>query len=178
MSDDTINGTLHPLQDPTRDTMSMVGVTPGRHVLTLVPANNNHSMIMPKAVMVPFLYAGPFRPQPAGYTGTGTPSIAITSPAAGSTVSGRSFTITAKVTNFVLCGECYGKKLVVGEGHWHIFLDKVNMAHMLTMASGSTQTVPLQGVTPGKHTFIALLVDNHHMPIKPMVMTTVALLVH
>jgi hypothetical protein len=51
------------------------------------------------------------------------------------------------------------------------------MAHMLTMASGDTQTVPLQGVTPGKHTFIALLVDNHHMPIKPMVMTSVTLVV-
>lgn len=107
---------MTPLQGPTRDTMSMVGVSPGRHVLTLVPANNNHSMIMPKAVMVPFLYAGPYRPQPAGYTGTGKPSIAISSPAAGSTVSGKSFTITAKVRNFVLSGESYGKKPIAGEG--------------------------------------------------------------
>jgi len=42
------------------------------------------------------------------------------------------------------------------------------MAHMLTMAGGKTQTVPIKGVKRGWHTFYALLVDNHHMPIMPM----------
>lgn len=168
---------MTPLQNPTRDAISTVGLTPGKHVLTLVPARNDHSMIMSKAVMVPFFYKGPYRPQPVGYTGGGTPSISIVSPAAGATVSGKSFTLKANVRNFVLSLDSYGKKLVAGEGHWHIFVDKVNMAHMLTMAAGDTQTVPLKGIKPGKHTFYALLVNNQHMPIKPMVMSAVSLVV-
>ena len=168
---------MTPLKGPTVDTISMVGVTPGKHVLTLVPARNDHSMIMSKAVLIPFYYEGPFRPQPAGYTGAGKPSITITSPAAGATVRGSSFTMTTGVTNFVLSGESFGKALIAGEGHWHVFVDKVSMPHMLTMASTGTQTVPLQGVKPGRHTFYALLVDNHHMPIMPMTMSMVRLFV-
>ena len=168
---------MTPLQGPTRDTISMVGVTRGKHVLTLVPARNDHSMVMSKAVMIPFRYEGPYRPQPAGYTGTGKPSITIISPKASSTVQGISFNMTARVSNFVFCQDCFAKRLVAGEGHWHIFADKVNMAHMLTMAGGTTQTVPIKGLTRGWHTFYALLVDNHHMPIMPMTMASVRLLV-
>jgi hypothetical protein len=166
---------MTPLQNPTRDAISTVGLTPGKHVLTLVPARNDHSMIMSKAVMIPFFYKGPFRPQPAGYTGTGTPSISIVSPAAGSTVSGKAFTLTANISNFVLSQDSYGKKLVAGQGHWHIFVDKIDMAHMLTMAAGGSQTVPLKGIKPGQHTFYALLVNNQHKPLMPMVMTSVSL---
>lgn len=166
---------MAPLDNPTRDALSTVGLSIGRHVLTLVPARDNHSMIMSKAVMIPFLYKGPFRPQPTGYTGAGKPSIAITSPAPGSTVSGKAFTLKAKVRNFVLSQDSYGKKLVAGEGHWHVFVDKVDMAHMLTMAASGSQTVPIKGVKPGRHTFYALLVDNHHQPLKPMIATSVTL---
>jgi len=168
---------MAPLQNPTHDTLSTVGLSVGRHVLTLVPARNDHTMLMAKAIMVPFFYKGPYRAQAAGYTGTGKPSIAITAPAAGSTIGGNAFTLTAKVDNFVLSQESYGKGLVAGQGHWHVFLDKVNMAHMLTMAAGDTQTVPIKGVKPGTHTFIAVLVNNQHMPLKPMVMTSVSLVV-
>ena len=166
---------MTPLQNPTRDTISTVGLTPGKHILTIVPARNDHTMIMSKAVMIRFLYKGPFRPQPAGYIGTGKPSISITSPAPGSTVSGKAFTLKANVRNFVLSQDSFGKKLVAGEGHWHIFVDKVNMAHMLTMAAGDSQTVPLKGIKPGKHTFYALLVNNQHMPLKPMVVSSITL---
>jgi hypothetical protein len=169
---------MTPLQDPTHDTISMAGVTRGKHVLTLVPARNDHSMVMSKAVMIPFYYEGPFRPQPAGYTGAGKPSIAITSPAAGATVRGSSFTMTTGVTNFVLSGESFGKALIAGEGHWHVFVDEVSMPHMVTMASTGTQTVPLKGVKPGRHTFYALLVDNHHMAIMPMTVAMVNLVVN
>jgi hypothetical protein len=168
---------MTPLQGPTRDTISMVGVTSGKHVLTLVPSRNDHSMVMSKAVMIPFYYEGPYRTEPAGYTGAGTPSVAITSPKPSSTVTGVSFDMTARINNFVLCQDCFAKALVAGEGHWHIFVDKVNMPHMLTMAGANTQTVPIKGVKRGWHTFYALLVDNHHMPIMPMTMASVRLLV-
>ena len=106
---------MAPLHDPNHDTISMVGVTPGTHVLTLVPANNDHSAVMSAAVNIPFTYAGPYLPEPVGLAGT--PGISITSPAHGSTVSGDSFSTTADVTNFQLCGECFGKADVAGEGH-------------------------------------------------------------
>ena len=166
---------MTPLKGPTVDTISMVGVTPGKHVLTLVPARNDHSMSMSKAVMIPFYYEGRYRPEPAGYAGTGKPSIAISSPKPRSTVGGISFDMTARIQNFVLCQDCFAKALVTGEGHWHIFVDKVNMARMLTMAAGDSQTVPLKGIKPGKHTFYALLVNNQHMPLKPMVVSSITL---
>ena len=51
------------------------------------------------------------------------------------------------VTNFVLCGDCFGKALVAGEGHWHIFVDQVDMAHMKIMGGGPSQTAALKGGT-------------------------------
>jgi hypothetical protein len=162
---------MTPYQDGNRDTMPMVGVTHGLHTLTLVPASDDHSTITSAAINIPFYYEGPYLPEPAGYIGSGSPGITITAPADGSTVQGSSFTMTASFTNFVMCGQCFGKPLVAGEGHWHIFLDQVDLAHMLTMGSDTSQTVSLKGVTQGWHTFYAVLVDNHHMPIMPMTMT-------
>jgi hypothetical protein len=167
---------MTPYQDGNRDSISMVGLAPGNHVLTIVPSLNDHSMIMSAAVMVPFTYAGPYLPEPPGYSGTGAPGITISAPAANTTVTGSSFSMSVDATYFVLCGTCFGKDLVAGEGHWHVFLDNPmtpagmpNMAAMLTMGGGignmSTQTISLKGVTSGWHTFWALLVNNDHMPL-------------
>lgn len=155
---------MAPYQDGNRDTIPMVGVTPGQHTLTIVPARNDHSEISSAAVSIPFTYAGPYLPEPAGYSGTGTPTITVAAPAAGATISGSSFTLNVDVRNFTLCQECFGKALLAGEGHWHVFLDQPTMANMLTMGGGPSQTVSLKGVTPGWHTFWPVLVDNQHMP--------------
>jgi len=64
--------------------------------------------------------------------------------------------MTANVSNFELCAECFGKADVNGVGHWHIFLDAPAMPNMLAMAGSGTQDVSLKGVTPGWHTFYAL----------------------
>lgn len=166
-----------------RDTISMVGLEPGPHVLTIVPAWNDHMEVMSAAVNVPFTYAGPYLPEPAGYTGPDAATIALTGPTDGSTIQGSSFDLTADIQNFVLCGDCYGKPNVAGEGHWHIFLDlpmgamdpMSMMPHMMTMASDATQTVSLKGVTSGQHTFTAVLVGNDHMPSMQMVMASITL---
>jgi hypothetical protein len=155
---------MTPLRDGNRDTVSMAGVAVGEHVLTIVPANDDHSMVMPAAVNIPFSYAGPFLPLPPPASFAGPPSISITSPANGSTVQGSSFFMSANVTNFQLCQECFGKSNIAGVGHWHIFLDQPMMAHMLTMAGGPTQEVSLVAISPGWHTFYAVLVNDQHMP--------------
>jgi hypothetical protein len=167
---------MTPYRDGNRDTMPMTGVADGLHTLTLIPANNDHSTVGP-GVSTPFYYEGPYQAEPTGYTGVGAPGVTITSPANGSTAAGDYFTMTAHVSNFVLCGTCFGKGDVAGEGHWHIFLDQVNMARMLTMAGGPSQVVSLKGVTPGWHTFYAVLVGNDHMPLMPMTISSVRLFV-
>ncbi len=166
-----------------RDTISMVGLQPGPHVLTVVPAGNDHQEVMAAAVNVPFTYTGPYLPEPAGYTGTDPASITLTSPANGSTIHGSSLTLTADIKNFVLCGDCYGKQNVAGQGHWHIFVDlpagamdpMAMMPYMKTMASDPTQVVSLKGLAAGPHTFTAVLVGNDHMPSMPMAMASVTL---
>lgn len=170
---------MTPLHGPNTDAVSMAGVLPGSHVLTLVPANDDHSKIMAAAVNIPFTYAGPYVPLPAAVTFPDPPSIAISAPAAGATVSGPSFFMTVSTSNFVLCGECFGKDNVTGVGHWHVFVDQPMMANMRTMASDSTQEVPLKGLTPGWHTFYAVLVNNQHMPFMgvPSTMSAVTLYV-
>jgi len=170
---------MTPLHNPNSDTVSMVGVSPGPHILTLVPANNDHSMIMSAAVNIPFTYAGPFLPPPAPVVFPNPPTVTITSPANGTTVAGASFFMTVSLNNFELCGDCFGKDNIAGVGHWHIFVDQPVMSHMLTMAGDTTQEVSLKAITPGWHTFYAVLVNDQHMPFMgvPSSMTSVTLYV-
>lgn len=165
---------MSPTTDPQHDTISMVGVVPGLHVLTIVPARNDHSMIMANAVMIPFYYYGLFLPQPTCSTCNGPASISIIPPAS-NIVKGDSFTLTVNVQNFFFSNPSYGKELVTGVGHWHIFINEMNavyerpmMSNMLTMAYTNNQQVYLTGVTPGIHTFYAVLVNNQHMPFMVM----------
>jgi hypothetical protein len=139
------------LQGPNVDQISMVGVTRGTHLLTLIPPRNDHSMVMSKAVMIPFYYRGPFRPEPAGYSGTSKPSVMITSPRPGSSVGGVSFTTRVRLHIFVDCQECFAKGLVRREGHRHVFRDKLTMPHMPQMSGINTATVSLNGVKPPRH---------------------------
>ncbi len=195
--DELIDGRLIDMSGKAADTISMVGITPGPHILTLVPARNNHSELMEHAVNISFTYAGPFLPQPGPYTFENPPSITITSPANGSTVQGGSFDLTVDIQNFVLSVESYGKELVDGVGHWQIYVDlpmmnctcnhsdpahmehmRMMMAHLKTASATNTQQVYLKGVEPKMyHTFTAILVDNQHMPLMPMAMDMITLYV-
>jgi hypothetical protein len=165
---------MSPTTDPQHDTISLVGVVPGLHVLTIVPARNDHSMIMANAVMVPFYYAGSFLPQPTCTTCGGPANINIVPPTS-NIVKGNSFIITVNVQNFFFSNPSFGKELVAGVGHWHIFLDQPMMANMLTMAFTNSQQVYLTGVSSGLHTFYAVLVNNQHMPFMVMDPATMAM---
>ena len=158
---------MSPTTDAQHDTISLVGVVPGLHVLTIVPARNDHSMILANAVMIPFYYEGPFLAQPTCTTCNGAPSISIIPPAS-DTVRGNSFSLSINAQDFLFSNPSYGKELVDGVGHWHIFLDQVMMPNMLTMAFTNSQQVYLTGVSPGVHTFYAVLVSNQHMPFMVM----------
>jgi hypothetical protein len=173
-----LDGKLVDMGAGEHDVVSMLGVAPGAHTLTLVPSNNNHMEVMSGAVMIPFTYAGPVRPLPAPISYPDTPTIAVASPASGAVVKGSSFDMNVNVANLSLSGELFGKDLVTGWGHWHVFVDDATMPFMKVMGGSPTVTVPLAGIQPGWHTFYAVLVDNQHMPNMTMpVMTSVDLYV-
>jgi hypothetical protein len=166
---------MTPTTDPTHDQISMVDLADGLHTLTLVPAFNNHMMVMANAVNIPFYYEGPFLPEPTYNGPAGSPTISITWPPEGYIITGNSFYMTVSETNYLYCGTCYGKTLENNVGHWHIFAELPDMAkmgpempNMLTMAPSETQQVYVVGLSPGWYTFFAVLVQNNHMPFMVM----------
>ena len=158
--------------------VSLQNVAPGPHTLMVVPAMNDHMPVTEGAVAIEFEYQ-PGEPleeitSAEGAAG-GAPTVTITSPAAGETVSG-DFELTIETTDFELSEALLGKPNVDGIGHWHLFVDAVEgMGTMMGMAGTDTFTVSTAALSPGSHTFYAVLVDNLHAPFDPPVATKVEL---
>lgn len=162
--------------------ISMQNVKLGKHTLTVIPAQNDHSEITANAKSITFDYE-PTNPLPAitDATFSGPKSIKILSPAAGSVLKG-AFDVTVQVTNFNLSCDLFGKPDVAGYGHWHLNVDSdmgamMGMGTMLAMNCTQTFHATTAGMTPGQHTLIALLVDNGHVPFNPDVNAQVAVTV-
>jgi hypothetical protein len=51
------------------------------------------------------------------------------------------------------------------------------MATMLNMGCNNVFDVPLTGISKGKHTFYAVLVNNAHEPLEPAVLSAVSVTV-
>ena len=162
-----------------RATVSMSGVKPGAHTLTVVPAQNDHTEIEHNAASVKLDYA-PASPKPLvrGAAPAGKAAIKIVSPKPGQTVSG-SFDVTVRVSNFDLTCDEMGKPDVPGHGHWHLNFDTMKgpMMGMMTMAGMScerTLHASTAGLKPGSsHQLIALLADNLHAPLMPAIADSV-----
>jgi hypothetical protein len=159
----------------------MQNVTPGRHVLEVIPADNDHGdmMYMKHSHKISFTY----RPASAlpliTAVNLGKPSIAITSPVAGTTVHG-SFSVGVAVHNFNLSCALYGKHNVKGYGHWHLNRDTMmgpmmGMGTMMGMSCAQSFQASTVGLKPGSHKFFAILEDNQHHPLMPEVSAEVTL---
>lgn len=151
--------------------VSLQNVKPGKHTLTVVPAQNDHAEVMANSASVTIDYQpSAAAPEIKDVTAPGKPSIKIVSPKDGDTVSGK-FDIIVEVQNFNLSCDLYGKPAVAGYGHWHLNLDTTDgpMMGMMTMAGMSCEKVfhaSTAGLAPGStHTLIALLTDNGHAPL-------------
>ena len=160
-------------------TVSLTGVKPGSHTLTVVPAQNDHAEIEHNATSVKIDYAPSSPTTPAVSTApTGKPGLKILSPKRGETVAG-SFDVKINVSNFDLTCEEMGKPAVPGHGHWHLNFDTMKgpMMGMMTMAAMSceqTLHASTAGLKPGStHKLIALLADNAHAPVMPAVADSV-----
>ena len=163
---------------PAASLISMQNVKPGKHTITVIPAQNDHAEIEANAKSITIDYE-PTKPLP-GITDasfSGLKSIKILSPAPGTRLKG-AFDVTVQVANFNVSCDLFGKPDVAGYGHWHLNLDSdtgpmMGMGTMLAMSCDKTFHATTDGMTPGKHTIIALLTDNGHAPFKPDVNATV-----
>ena len=159
--------------------VSLQNVKPGMHTLTVVPALDDHAQVTPNARSITFDYA-PASPLPAitGKMAMHKPSITITSPKPGATVKG-SFTVKVRITHFRASCALLGKPNLDGWGHWHLNLDTatggmMGMGGMTGMSCTNTIRASTAGLMPGStHTLIALLVDNQHVPLMPLVASRV-----
>ena len=163
-----LDGALVNMFCTDRSRVSLQNVSPGKHTLTFVPADDQHTDDMKAARKVNFTYR-PTKALPAiAGERKGAPSIRIVSPKPGSTVHG-GFDLTVAPKNFEFSCALYGKKDVAGYGHWHVNVDSttkgmMGMAAMLGMSCQRTFHVSLTGIKPGPHTFFAILEDNQHAP--------------
>jgi uncharacterized cupredoxin-like copper-binding protein len=157
--------------------ISLQNVATGPHQLMVVPAMNNHMPVTEGAVAIEFDYqpAEPLEEITSSASAGGAPAVTIVSPAAGETVSG-DFEMTIETTDFELSEALLGKPNVDGIGHWHVFIDAVEgMGTMMGMAGTDSYTVSTETLSPGTHTFYAVLVNNLHGPFDPPVATKVEL---
>ncbi len=177
-----LDGMLIDMECQPTASISMQNVAPGSHTIIAVPALNDHEEVQAGAAMLAFDYE-PTNPLPeiTAAATTGTPAISIVSPAPGSEVSG-DFTIQVAVADFTLSQDLFGKANVPGHGHWHANVDTTSgpmmgMMTMLGMSGTDTFRASTKGLTPGPHTFFAILIDDQHAPLMPEVVASVDLVV-
>jgi hypothetical protein len=92
------------------------------------------------------------------------PTVSITSPAAGSTITTTDIPVTIGVQNFRLeCADA-GKPGRPGQGHVHVMLDGMAMAALTNVECGERFTIAGAGIKPGQHTITVGLASDDHMP--------------
>ncbi len=153
--------------------VSMQNVKPGTHTIAVVPAENDHAEVEKAKTSVKIDYE-PVAAMPWIQSGPpGKPSIHIIYPKSGATVHG-GFPLVITANNFLLSCDLYGKPKVANAGHWHVNVDTMKgpmmgMATMLNMSCTNYVNVSTEGMSKGKHTFYAFLVDTLHEPLMPEV---------
>ncbi len=181
--------------------VSFQNLKPGAHTISVLPAKNDHSEIESAKASVKVTYQPAHALPAVGGISAGKPSVSILWPKNGTTVSGNTFPLVMDVRNFRLSCDLMGHPKVANTGHWHVDVDRSEvasmmqmkgkpmppqqmmmammeaMATMLTMGCNNTFDVPLAGISKGKHTFFAVLVDNAHEPVEPAVSSAVTVTV-
>ncbi|MDP6143940.1 MAG: DUF6130 family protein, partial [Candidatus Marinimicrobia bacterium] len=101
---------------------------------------------------------------PTDYSPPADPSISITSPMDGATMSENDFSVSFEVENFIVEGNI--------EGHIHVYVDGSPNAYGEHMVY-STDPIALTGVPDGAHTIMLQLVDQAHQPFDPSIESVV-----
>lgn len=91
------------------------------------------------------------------------PSVSITSPSMGQTITGADIPVTVAVKNFqVECTNMGKTNAPMGEGHLHAMIDGMDMANLVSVACSDHFTISGQGLKPGKHTLAVVLANDAH----------------
>ena len=117
------------------------------------------------------------------YPSSNTPTLTITQPQSGSTISGSDLMVMIQVTNFNIVDK-QGQPAVSGEGHVHYYLDydaPTTQGQPAVPPSGVTwqtiasTTFTFHNVTAGSHFVSVELVNNDHTPLNPAVTAKVTI---
>ena len=98
------------------------------------------------------------------------PSISVISPAPGATVRGNAIPVQVAIHNFQLeCANIGKTNAPMGEGHVHVMLDGMNMAHLIGPFCSTNVSINGEGLAAGKHVLtVALATDAHAMSSMPV----------
>ncbi len=151
---------------------------PGIHKFSVELVNNDHTPLVP-----PVAYAVEVNVVPP-VSLSPPPAIAFTSPKDDAVVTAGNVTVNVQVANFTLVDKL-GQPNVAGEGHIHFFLDvtapttqgQPAVTAAGTYAATASTSYTWTGVTAGKHTFSAELINNNHTPLNPPVVATMTITV-
>jgi plastocyanin len=132
-------------------TVTFTNVAPGTHTITVYLANPDHSLVSPAvSKIITINVAAP----------AAAPTVSVTSPANGATVSD-TFTVMVSSANFN----------VPAQGHYHVYLDGQISAEK--MAFSQVSTVTFNNVASGTHTITAYLAKPDHSALQPSVSKTI-----
>ncbi len=153
---------------------TFTNVAPGTHTLSVQLVNNDHTLLIPLVVVKITITVTP----------STAPTLNITSPANGASISSGNILVNAAVTNFNVVDK-QGQPNVSGEGHLHFYMDvdapttpnvpAVPATGTWAHVSGTFYT--FTGVTPGTHTISVQLVNNDHSPVVPLVIVKITVTV-
>ncbi len=91
------------------------------------------------------------------------PSISIVSPASGATVRGATIPFTVAINSFDLeCANVGKTNAPMGEGHVHVMVDGLDMAHLIGPYCTKSISFSGQGLSAGKHMLTVALANDAH----------------
>jgi hypothetical protein len=98
------------------------------------------------------------------------PTVAIESPSSGAIVTGTSFPVVVKASNFKIECADVGKPATPSvQGHVHAMVDGMNMEHLANMYCLDRFSISTAGLKPGKHMLTVVLAnDAHQMDSTPV----------
>ena len=121
----------------------------------------NSRIALAVIVVIAVIAAGVGAVYYSGYAPAGmSPTVSISSPANGATVTGSSVSVSISSTNFN----------VPTQGHYHIYLDNT-----LVMAYSQASTVTFNNVAPGTHTISVYLANPDHSLLNPEVSKSITI---
>ncbi|MBI4284088.1 MAG: DUF4399 domain-containing protein [Chloroflexi bacterium] len=171
----------------TETSLTWDNLAAGSHTLGVQLVNNDHTPLSPAVTaQVTITVSAPpeaATTTPPAATAPAAPSIKISSPASGATITGNSVQVMVAVSNFEIVPP--GGAVTAGKGHVHYYLDvtiPTASGERAVTAAGTykatTETsLTWDNLTPGTHTLGVQLVNSDHTPLSPAVTAEITITV-